>query len=164
MRTSAELRAGFRAFFESKGHTFRPSASLIPRANDPSTLLTTAGMQPLMPYFLGHDAPPAPLLTTVQKCFRTPDIDDVGLDGSHLTFFEMLGNFSFGQYFKEGAIELAWEFVFEHLTLDPARFWVSVVAGDAELGTGESAVADGEGRETRQQVERNASSPTTDAA
>src|SRR5207253_10009939 len=114
MHTSGELRAGFRAFFESKGHTFRPSASLIPRADDRSTLLTTAGMQPLMPYFLGREPPPAPLLTTVQKSFRTPDIDEVGLDGSHLTFFEMLGNFSFGQYFKEGAIELAWEFVFEH--------------------------------------------------
>ncbi|HLB18126.1 MAG TPA: alanine--tRNA ligase, partial [Gaiellaceae bacterium] len=141
MRTSAELRAGYRAFFESKAHVFRPSASLVPRADDRSTLLTTAGMQPLMPYFLGREAPPAPLLTTVQKCFRTPDIDEVGLDGSHLTFFEMLGNFSFGQYFKEGAIELAWEFVFDHLKVDPERFWVSVFAGDPELGLGEDMVA-----------------------
>src|SRR6184192_3635748 len=141
MQTSAELRAGFRAFFESKGHTFRPSASLIPRSDDRSTLLTTAGMQPLMPYFLGRETPPAPLLTTVQKCFRTPDIDEVGLDGSHLTFFEMLGNFSFGQYFKEGAIELAWEFVFEHLQLDPERFWVSIFAGDPELALEEDEVA-----------------------
>jgi alanyl-tRNA synthetase len=141
MRTSGELRAGFRAFFESKGHTFRPSASLVPRADDRSTLLTTAGMQPLMPYFLGREPPPAPLLTTVQKSFRTPDIDEVGFDGSHLTFFEMLGNFSFGQYFKEGAIELAWEFVFEHLQIDPERFWVSVFAGDDELGLGEDEVA-----------------------
>jgi alanyl-tRNA synthetase len=141
MQTSAELRAGFRAFFESKGHTFRPSAPLIPRADDRSTLLTTAGMQPLMPFFLGREQPPAPLLTTVQKSFRTPDIDEVGLDGSHLTFFEMLGNFSFGQYFKEGAIDLAWEFVFEHLKLDPERFWVSVFAGDPELGLGEDEVA-----------------------
>jgi alanyl-tRNA synthetase len=141
MRSSGELRAGFRAFFESKGHTFRPSASLIPRADDRSTLLTTAGMQPLMPYFLGKETPPAQLLTTVQKCFRTDDIDEVGLDGSHLTFFEMLGNFSFGQYFKEGAIDLAWEFVFEHLKLDPERFWVSVFAGDPELKLGEDEVA-----------------------
>ncbi len=141
MQTSGELRAGFRAFFESKGHTFRPSASLIPRADDRSTLLTTAGMQPLMPFFLGREPPPAPLLTTVQKCFRTPDIDEVGLDGSHLTFFEMLGNFSFGQYFKEGAIDFAWEFVFEHMRLDPERFWVSVFAGDPELGLGEDEVA-----------------------
>src|SRR5947208_7158746 len=141
MRTSAELRAGFRAFFESKGHTFRPSASLIPRADDRTVLLTTAGMQPLMPYSLGREQPPAPLLTTVQKCFRTPDIDEVGLDGSHLTFFEMLGSFSFGQYFKDGAIDLAWEFVFEHLKLDPERFWVSVFAGDPVLGLGEDEVA-----------------------
>jgi alanyl-tRNA synthetase len=141
VNTSAELRAGFRAFFESKGHTFRPSASLIPRADDRSTLLTTAGMQPLMPFFLGRETPPALLLTTVQKCFRTPDIDEVGLDGSHLTFFEMLGNFSFGQYFKEGAIDFAWEFVFEHMKLDPERFWVSVFAGDPELGLGEDGVA-----------------------
>src|SRR5439155_19231429 len=121
MRTAAELRAGFRAFFESKGHTFRPSASLIPAPHDRSTLLTTAGMQPLMPFFVGREQPPAPLLTTAQKCFRTQDIDEVGLDGYHLTFFEMLGNFSFGQYFKEGASELAWEFVFEHLMLDAER-------------------------------------------
>ena len=141
MRTSAELRAGFRAYYESKGHVFRPSAPLVPRADDRSTLLTTAGMQPLMPYFLGREAPPAPLLTTVQKCFRTPDIDEVGLDGSHLTFFEMLGNFSFGQYFKEGAIDFAWEFVFDHLKIDPDRFWVSVFAGDPELGLGEDTVA-----------------------
>src|SRR6201987_2064096 len=137
MESSAELREGYRAYFESKGHTFRPSAPPIPRADHRSTLPTSAGMQPLMPFFLGREQPPAPLLTTVQKCFRTPDIDEVGLDGSHLTFFEMLGNFSFGQYFKEGAIELAWEFVFEHLRLDPERFWVSVFAGDAELGLGE---------------------------
>src|SRR5881275_219906 len=142
MRTSAELRAGFRAFFESKGHTFRPSASLVPRADDRTVLLTTAGMQPLMPYFLGHDAPPAPLLTTVQKCFRTPDIDEVGLDGSHLTFFEMLGNFSFGQYFKEGAIAYASEFIRERLELDWDRVWVSVHAGDPglKLGPDEEAI------------------------
>src|SRR6266536_1762998 len=141
MQTSAELRAGYRDFFESKGHQFRPSASLVPRADDRSTLLTTAGMHPLMPFFLGREPPPAPLLTTVQKCFRTQDIDEVGLDGSHLTFFEMLGNFSFGQYFKERAIELAWEFVFEHLKLEPERLWVSVFAGDSELGLSEDETA-----------------------
>jgi alanyl-tRNA synthetase len=154
MQTSAELRSGFRAFFESKGHTFRPSAPLIPRADDRSTLLTTAGMQPLMPFFLGREQPPAPLLTTVQKCFRTPDIDEVGLDGSHLTFFEMLGNFSFGQYFKEGAIDFAWEFVFQHLKLDPERFWVSVFAGDPELGLGEDEVAYRKWEEIGQPPER----------
>src|SRR2546427_9285855 len=141
MRTSAQLRAGFRAFFESKGHAFRPSASLVPRADDRSTLLTTAGMQPLMPFFLGREQPPAPLLTTLQKCFRTDDIDEVGLDGSHLTFFEMLGNFSFGEYFKDGAIDLAWEFVFDRLQLDPEKVWVSVFAGDSELGLGEDEAA-----------------------
>jgi alanyl-tRNA synthetase len=154
MQSSSELRAGFRAYFESKDHLFRPSAPLIPRADDRSTLLTTAGMQPLMPFFLGREQPPAPLLTTVQKCFRTPDIDEVGLDGSHLTFFEMLGNFSFGQYFKDGAIELAWEFVFEHLKLDPERFWVSVFAGDSELGLGEDEVAYEKWRAIGQPVER----------
>jgi alanyl-tRNA synthetase len=154
VRTSGELRAGFRAFFESKGHTFRPSASLIPRADDRSTLLTTAGMQPLMPFFLGREPPPAPLLTTVQKCFRTPDIDEVGLDGSHLTFFEMLGNFSFGQYFKQGAIELAWEFLFEHMRIDPERLWVSVFAGDPELGVPEDETAAKHWLEIGQPAER----------
>ena len=80
MRTTAELREGFLAFFEEKGHLRRPSASLVPRADDNSTLLTSAGMQPQMPYFLGLEPPPAPLTTTVQKVFRTPDIDEVGLD------------------------------------------------------------------------------------
>jgi alanyl-tRNA synthetase len=137
VRTTAELREGFLSFFESKGHKRHPSASLIPPEWDRSTLLTSAGMQPLMPYFLGRERPPAPLLTTVQKCFRTPDIDEVGLDGSHLTFFEMLGNFSFGEYFKAGAVELAWEFVFEHMKIDADHFWVTVFAGDPELGLGE---------------------------
>jgi alanyl-tRNA synthetase len=141
MRTSAELREGFLSFFESKGHKRHPSGSLVPPDWDRSTLLNSAGMQPLMPYFLGRETPPAPLLTTVQKVFRTPDIDEVGLDGSHLTFFEMLGNFSFGQYFKEGAIDFAWEFVFDVMKVDPDRFSVSVFAGDPELGLGEDEEA-----------------------
>ena len=140
MRTCAELREGFLSFFEEKGHLRRPSASLVPRADDHSTLLTTAGMQPQMPFFLGREPPPAPLTTTAQKCFRTQDIDEVGSDGSHLTFFEMLGNFSFGQYFKEGAIELATEFVQERMRLDWDRVWVSVFAGDAALGLGPDEV------------------------
>src|SRR3982751_2151061 len=143
MQTTAELRAGFRAFYESKGHEFRPSASRSPRAADRSTLLVSAGMQPLMPFFLGLEEPPAPLLTTVQKVFRTPDIEEVGLDSYHLTFFEMLGNFSFGQYFKEGAIDLAWEFIFEHMKLELDPIWVSVFAGDPELGLGEDEVSIG---------------------
>ena len=141
VRTSAEIREGFLSYFESKGHLRRPSASLIPRADDRSTLLISAGMQPQMPYFLGREPPPAPLTTTVQKCFRTPDIDEVGLDTFHLTFFEMLGNFSFGQYFKEGAIEYATEFMTEHLKLDWDRLWVSVHAGDPELKLGPDQVA-----------------------
>jgi alanyl-tRNA synthetase len=141
MRTTAELREGFLAFFEEHGHVRRPSASLIPRADDRSTLLTSAGMQPQMPYFLGLEPPPAPLTTTVQKVFRTPDIDEVGLDTYHLTFFEMLGNFSFGQYFKEGAIEYATEFIRERMRLDWDRIWVSVHAGDPELQLGPDQVA-----------------------
>ena len=141
MRTSAELREGFLSYFESKGHKRLPSWPLIPRADDHSTLLTSAGMQPQMPYFLGREPPPAPLTTTAQKCFRTPDIDEVGLDGHHLTFFEMLGNFSFGQYFKEGAIELATEFIREHLEIDWDRIWATVHAGDPALGLGEDEIS-----------------------
>src|SRR5438067_2725390 len=143
MRTSAELREGFLSFFEEKGHLRCASYPLIPRPGDTSTLLTSAGMQPQMPFFLGQEPPPAPLTTTVQKCFRTPDIDEVGLDTYHLTFFEMLGNFSFGQYFKEGAIELATEFMRERMRLDWDRIWASVHAGDPELklGPDEEAIA-----------------------
>ena len=140
MRTSAELREGFLSFFEEKGHLRRPSASLIPRADDHSTLLTTAGMQPQMPFFLGREPPPAPLTTTVQKCFRTDDIDEVGNERS-LTFFEMLGNFSFGQYFKDGAIAFATEFVQERMQLDWDDVWVTVFAGDPVLGLGPDEVA-----------------------
>jgi alanyl-tRNA synthetase len=141
VRTSAELREGFLSFFESKGHRRLPSASLVPATYDPSVLLTTAGMQPLKPYFLGLEEPPARLLTTVQKCFRTTDIDDVGLTARHLTLFEMLGNFSLGEYFKDGAVDLAWEFVTEHMELDRDRLWATVFAGDPELGLGEDEVA-----------------------
>jgi alanyl-tRNA synthetase len=141
VRTTAELREGFLAYFEEKGHKRLPSWPLVPRPDDHSTLLTTAGMQPQMPYFLGREEPPAPLTTTAQKCFRTPDIDEVGLDGHHLTFFEMLGNFSFGQYFKEGAIQYATEFVQERLGLPWDRIWVTVHAGDPELGLGEDETA-----------------------
>jgi alanyl-tRNA synthetase len=136
VHTTAELREGFLAFFEEKDHLRRPSASLIPRADDRSTLLIGAGMQPQMPYFLGLEPPPSPLTTVCQKVFRTVDIDTVGLDTFHLTFFEMLGNFSFGQYFKEGAIEYATEFIQERLKLDWTRVWVSVHAGDPGLGLG----------------------------
>ena len=141
MRTTPELREGFLRYFESKGHTRLPSAPLTPPPEDTSTLLISAGMQPLKPYFLGQKEAPATLLTTYQKCFRATDIDEVGLDGYHLSFFEMMGNFSIGEYFKEGAVELAWEFLTEHLQIDLDRLWVSVFAGDPELGLGEDEVA-----------------------
>jgi alanyl-tRNA synthetase len=141
VRTSAEIREGFLSFFEEMGHLRCASYPLIPRPGDHSTLLTTAGMQPQMPFFLGREPPPAPLTTTAQKCFRTVDIDEVGLDTYHLTFFEMLGNFSFGQYFKEGAIEYATQFIRDRLKLDWDRIWVSVHAGDPELGLGPDEVA-----------------------
>ncbi|MBA3718184.1 MAG: alanine--tRNA ligase, partial [Actinobacteria bacterium] len=136
MRTTAELREGFLAFFEEKGHLRRSSASLIPRADDHTTLFISAGMQPLMPYFLGREEPPAPQVANVQKVFRTVDIDTVGLDTYHLTFFEMLGSWSFGQYFKQTAIEYATEFIQERLEIDWNRIWASVHAGDPELGLG----------------------------
>jgi alanyl-tRNA synthetase len=131
--TTAELREGFLAFFEEKGHLRRPSASLIPRADDRSTLLISAGVQPQMHFMLGREPPPAPLTTTCQKVFRTVDIDGVGLDTYHLTFFEMLGNFSFGRYFKQGAIEYAKEYLHGRLGIDWDRLWASVHAGDPEL-------------------------------
>jgi alanyl-tRNA synthetase len=143
MRTSNEIREGYLCYFAEQGHLRRPSASLIPRADDRSTLLVTAGMQPQMPYFLGREQPPGARTTLSQKCFRTVDIDDVGLDTYHLTFFEMLGNFSFGDYFKEGAVAYATEFVQQRLALDWDRIWVSVHAGDPELDLGpdEEAIA-----------------------
>src|SRR3712207_6388309 len=99
----------------------------------------------LKPYFLGEKEPPAPLLVTAQKCMRAGgkqnDLDDVGRTARHLSFFEMLGNFSFGQYFKDGAIDYAWEFVTEHLRFPPDRLWASVFAGDPQLGLGEDEVA-----------------------
>ncbi|MHB8059263.1 MAG: alanine--tRNA ligase [Gaiellaceae bacterium] len=141
MRTSAELREGYLSYFQSKGHLLRPSSSLVPANYDPSVLLTTAGMQPLKPFFLGLEQPPGPRLTSVQKCFRTTDIDEVGATARHLTFFEMLGNFSFGDYFKDGAIELAWEFVIGQMKLDPAKLWATVYRGNPELSIGADEVA-----------------------
>jgi alanyl-tRNA synthetase len=145
MRTTAELREGFLSFFEEKGHVRRPSASVIPPADDPTTLFIVAGMQPMKRWFLGLEQPAAPLVTTVQKAVRAGgkqnDLDDVGLTNRHLCFLEMLGNFSFGDYFKDGAVDYAWEFVTEHLKLDPERVWASVFAGDPELGLGEDEVA-----------------------
>ncbi len=144
MRTTAELREGFLSFFEEKGHVRRPSASVIPPADDPTTLFIVAGMQPMKRWFLGLDGPPR-RVTTVQKVVRAGgkqnDLDDVGLTNRHLCFYEMLGNFSFGDYFKDGAVEYAWEFVTERMKLEPERLWATIFAGDPELGLGEDEVA-----------------------
>ena len=128
-----EIRAAYRRHFEEHGHLVLPSASLVPASLDPSVLLTTAGMQPLKPYFLGLEQPPGPRLTSVQKCFRTTDIDEVGKTARHLTFFEMMGNFSIGDYFKAGAIEFAWSLVTGAWQMDPDRVWITVFAGDDQV-------------------------------
>ncbi|MEA2209233.1 MAG: alanyl-tRNA synthetase, partial [Solirubrobacteraceae bacterium] len=112
------------------------SASLVPSAHDPSALLTVAGMHPLKPYFLGREQPPAPRLTDCQKVFRTVDIDNIGNTARHLTFFEMLGNFSFGDYFKREAIGLAWELSREVFGFPAKDIWVTVFEGDEELDLG----------------------------
>jgi alanyl-tRNA synthetase len=136
--TSDEIRERYLSYFEGKGHLRRPSASLVPAAHDPSVLLTTAGMHPLKDYFLGKEQPPAQRLTSCQKCFRTGDIENVGVTARHLTCFEMLGNFSIGDYFKQGAIEMAWEFSTSPagLGFSPEQVWVTVFGGDEELGLG----------------------------
>ncbi len=125
---AARLRAAFIDFFVAKGHVAVPSASLIP--HDPSVLFTIAGMVPFKPYFVGEEAAPWKRATTVQKCFRTVDIEIVGTTARHCTFFEMLGNFSFGDYFKSEAIPFAWELVTEVLGIDPDRLWVTVHESD----------------------------------
>ena len=129
-----ELRRSFLSFFEQRGHTIVPSASLIP--HDPDLLFTVAGMVPFKPYFLGEQPAPFPRATTVQKCVRAggkdSDLEEVGRDARHLSFFEMLGNFSFGDYFKHEAIPLAWEMVTELFGLDPDVLWVTCHTSDDE--------------------------------
>src|SRR5215475_10782628 len=131
-----QIRDTYLSFFEERGHKVVQSASLVPSAHDPSVLLTTAGMQPFKPYFLGREEPPAPRLADVQKCFRTTDIEEVGNTARHLTFFEMLGNWSFGDYFKADSIPWGWELSTEGFGMDPDRIWVTVFGGDEELGLG----------------------------
>jgi len=133
-RTADELRAAFLDFFVARQHTRVQSASLIP--HDPTILFTVAGMVPFKPYFVGDEIPPWSRATSVQKCVRAGgkhnDLDDIGRTNRHFTFFEMLGNFSFGDYFKAEAIPWAWEFVTEVLGLDPERIWVTVHVSDDE--------------------------------
>ncbi|WP_414169748.1 alanine--tRNA ligase [Streptoverticillium reticulum] len=132
---SAEIRRRWLRFFEERGHTVVPSASLI--ADDPTLLLVPAGMVPFKPYFLGEVKPPFPRATSVQKCVRTPDIEEVGKTTRHGTFFQMCGNFSFGDYFKEGAIKLAWELLTSPVAdggfgLEPEKLWITVYQDDDE--------------------------------
>jgi alanyl-tRNA synthetase len=138
---AADIRERYLAFFEERAHKRMPSASLVPASYDPSVLLTTAGMQPFKPFFRGEEQPPASRLTSCQKCFRTTDIENVGLTARHLTFFEMLGNFSIGDYFKQDAIEFAWELATGGYGFDPERVWVTVFGGDGDLGLEEDTEA-----------------------
>jgi len=133
---STEIRDTYLSYFEGKGHLRRQSASLVPSVDDPSVLLTTAGMQPFQPFFRGIEEPPGPRLTSCQRCFRTVDIEEVGKTKRHLTFFEMLGNFSFGDYFKPEAIAFGWELSLQGFGFDPELIWVTVFGGDDELGLG----------------------------
>ena len=126
-----ELRRMFLEFFESKGHLAMKSFSLVPH-NDKSLLLINSGMAPLKPYFTGQEIPPRKRVTTCQKCIRTGDIENVGKTARHGTFFEMLGNFSFGDYFKREAIQWSWEFLTEVVGLDPDRLYPSVYVDDQE--------------------------------
>lgn len=125
-----EIRNKYLNFFKSHGHKVIPSAPLIPE-NDPSVLFTTAGMQPLVPYLLGEKHPEGTRLTDYQKCIRTNDIDEVG-DNRHLTYFEMLGNWSLGDYFKEEAIAMSYEFLTKELGIDPEKLSVTCFAGDED--------------------------------
>src|SRR5215210_2405745 len=133
---SSEIREAYLSFFEERGHLRVPSASLVPPPDDTSTLLIVAGMQPFKPYFRGDEEPPSSRITDSQKCFRTPDIEQVGNTLRHLTFFEMLGNWSFGDYFKEESIAWGLELSVDVFGLDRDKLWVSVFAGDEELGLG----------------------------
>src|ERR671913_592492 len=132
---TAEIRRRFLEHFATRGHTVVPSASLV--SPDPSLLFTVAGMVPFIPYLTGREPAPFPRATSVQKCVRTLDIEEVGKTSRHGTFFQMNGNFSFGDYFKDGAIKLAWELSTKPVTeggfgLDPERIWPTVYLDDDE--------------------------------
>jgi len=134
-----DIRKTFLEYFEKNRHLIMPSSSLIPE-NDPSVLLTTAGMQQFKPYYLDLETPPRTRITTVQKCFRTSDIDNVGFTDRHLTFFEMLGNFSFGDYFKKEAIEFAIDFIANILKLPLDRLIAAVFEGGGDIPADEESI------------------------
>jgi alanyl-tRNA synthetase len=136
---ASELRETFQRFFEGRGHQRIRSASLLPE-NDPTVLFTTAGMHPLVPFLLGEPHPLGRRLVGVQRCIRTDDIDEVG-DTSHLTFFEMLGNWSLGDYFRSEALAWSYEFLIDALGIDPSRLSVTVFAGDADAPRDEASAA-----------------------
>ncbi|MGN0463911.1 MAG: alanine--tRNA ligase-related protein, partial [Acutalibacteraceae bacterium] len=126
-----DIREKYLEFFESKGHLRLPSFSLVPQ-DDKSLLLINAGMAPMKKYFTGEVTPPSKRVTTCQKCIRTPDIERVGITARHGTYFEMLGNFSFGDYFKKEATAWAWEFFTEVLKIPEDKLWVSIYKDDDE--------------------------------
>ncbi|MFH1281604.1 MAG: alanine--tRNA ligase-related protein, partial [Candidatus Omnitrophota bacterium] len=129
---SSQIRQKYLDFFKSKGHAIIPSASIIPQ-NDSSTLFTSSGMQPLVPYLLGEPHPAGNRLADSQKSFRTGDIEEIG-DNRHNTFFEMLGNWSLGDYFKQEQLPWFWEFLTKSLGIDPNRLFVSVYKGNKDIG------------------------------
>jgi alanyl-tRNA synthetase len=143
--TTNELRAAFQRFYEERGHLRVPGHSLIPPADDQSTLFISAGMQQFKPYFLRTKQPPSNRVVSVQPCLRAGgkdnDLDEVGRTERHCSFFEMMGNFSFGDYYKDGAVDFAWEWVTTVLQLDPERLWATVHEGDPVLELGEDTVA-----------------------
>ncbi|HET7127803.1 MAG TPA: alanine--tRNA ligase [Gaiellaceae bacterium] len=143
--TTAELREAFQRFYEERGHLRVPGHSLIPPAEDLSTLFISAGMQQFKPYFLRTKEPPSPRVVSIQQCLRAggkdTDLDEVGRTERHCSFFEMMGNFSFGDYYKDEAVDFAWDWVTGALGLEPERLWATVHEGDPALELGEDEVA-----------------------
>src|SRR5471030_1048102 len=130
--TAQEIRRKYLEFFKARGHKILPRASLVPQ-DDPTTLFTGSGMQPLVPYLLGEPHPAGKCLVDSQTCFRAEDMDEVG-DNRHTTFFEMLGNWSLGDYFKEEQLAWFFEFLTDVVGLDPAKIYVTCFIGDRDTG------------------------------